>query len=152
MTAVEYAGVTYIFLDRRDLGSDLRRMLEQLDESAADAHAGECTPPCDVIERPDGIEIVMDIPGVPASAVTILFARNTVVIAGRKQPAACGHSEATFHMAERTFGRFARVVPIAGPCDPAGASATLTAGELRVTLPRVDDRRGREIRIPIRTS
>lgn len=152
MTLLEYAGVTRIFLERRDLGTDLRRMLEQLDEGAVDTATGECAPPCDVVERPDAIEIVMDIPGVPPDAITVLFARNTVVIAGRKLPSACEHHEATFHMAERTFGRFARVLTIGGPCDPGRAHATLTAGELRVTLPRLDDRRGREIRIPIRTS
>ncbi len=59
--------------------------------------------------------------------------------------------DAAFHMAERTFGRFARVVPLGGAVDAGRARATMRAGELRVSFPRIADRRGRQIRIPIGT-
>jgi HSP20 family molecular chaperone IbpA len=73
------------------------------------------------------------------------------MIAGQKTPAPCQHHEAAFHLAERGFGRFARAVRIEGAFDPGRASASLAAGELRISIPRIDDRRGKEIRIPVRT-
>ena len=138
-----------MFLDRRDVGEDLRRLLDRLVDRAG--ATGEFSPPCDVVERPGVLEVTMDIPGVVADSVTIVFARQTLVIAGSKLPAGCVHDEAVFHLAERSFGRFARVLRIAGAVDAGRAQATFGAGELRVTLPRIDERRGGEIRIPVRT-
>jgi HSP20 family protein len=118
-------------------------------EAQAGGTAGECSPPLDVIESGAAIELVMDLPGVEREQLQVLFARGTVLIAGTKKPFACSHAEATFHLAERAFGRFARAVRIAGAVDAGRARATLTGGELRIVLPRIEDRRGREIRISI---
>ena len=58
----------------------------------------------DVLETRAGIEVVVDLVGVPPDAVQIVVARNTLLITGTKQPAACEHhGEATFHVAERVF-------------------------------------------------
>jgi HSP20 family molecular chaperone IbpA len=53
-------------------------------------------------------------------------------------------------VAERVFGRFGRAVRLTGAFDVGRAEATLRAGELRVSLPRIEERRGREHRIPVR--
>lgn len=134
------------------MGDDLRRLFDLLDgESQAAGATGECTPPLDVVESAEQFEIVMDLPGVKADMVQLVFARGTLVIAGTKRPASCGHHDAAFHMAERTFGRFGRAVRLAGAVDAGRARATLRKGELRVFFPRIDDRRGGQIRIPIGT-
>jgi HSP20 family molecular chaperone IbpA len=73
-------------------------------------------------------------------------------VAGRKQPASCAHREAAFHLAERGFGRFVRAVRLSGAFDGGSARASLTAGELRIFLPRIDERRGRDIRIDVTAS
>jgi HSP20 family protein len=133
-------------------GDELRRLFDLLDsESRAAGGTGECTPPLDVIETADRLEVVVDLPGVPSESIQLVFARGTLVIAGTKRPAACGHQDAAFHMAERTFGRFTRAVRVSGSVDAGRARATLRTGELRVVLPRIEERRGREIRIPIGT-
>ena len=119
------------------------------DEDAAASAAGECTPPMDVFETAEGIEILMDLPGVAADSIRLLFSQGTIVIAGRKLPAACANREAAFHLAERGFGRFARAVRLSGAFDGGRATATLVAGELRVRLTRIEERRGRDIRIAI---
>ena len=143
--------MAHIFFERRETGDDVRRLLDQLrDRMASASAAGECSPPCDVIETPVAIEVLMDLPGVPAESITVMLSRHTLVIAGEKRSAACGHDHAAFHLAERTFGRFARTVRLPGAFDAGRADATLRAGELRVTLPRIDDRRGREISITVR--
>lgn len=141
-----------IYLERRDLGEDLRRIFDLLDgETQAGGPAGECNPPLDVIEGDAAIEIVMDLPGVQPDHLQVVFSRQTVLIAGTKRPFTCSHERATFHLAERAFGRFARAVAINGAVDAGRARATLSAGELRIVLPRIEDRRGRHIRIPIET-
>jgi len=139
-----------LHLERRELNEELRRLFDLLDgESLAAGGTGECNPPIDVIDSPQGILLVMDLPGVPAASVQVVLSRGTVLIAGTKLPAACGHKDAAFHLAERGFGRFARIVRLGGAVDAGRARATLKAGELRIEFPRIEERRGRQIRIPI---
>jgi HSP20 family protein len=141
-----------IYLERREMTEELRRLFDLLDgEAQAAGGTGECTPPLDVVESPTTLEVVMDLPGVKPDAVQLVFARGTLVIAGTKLPASCGHADAAFHMAERTFGRFGRAIRVAGAVDAGQARATLRKGELRVVFPRIDERRGRQIRVAIGT-
>jgi HSP20 family protein len=142
--------VARIFPERPEPGDDARHLFELLgDDELAGAMSGECVPPVDVVETTTAVEIFMDLPGVAAQSLKVIFARGTVLIAGQKLATACEHREAAFHLAERAFGRFARAVHLSGAFDAGRASATLSAGELRIVLPRIEERRGREIRIPI---
>jgi HSP20 family protein len=142
--------VARIFLEMRNVDEDLRGVFDGLGGDDAEGTPGETDVPLDAVETDAGLEIVVDLPGVTADAVQVLIVRNTLVVVGRKLPFACQHREAAFHLAERTFGRFARAVRLAGAFDAGRAEATLRAGELRVTLPRIEERRGRELRIPVR--
>ena len=128
-----------------------RRLVQQLfDLLEGEAGApGECAPPLDVVELPDRIEIAVDLPGVQTSALRVIFSRGALVVAGRKAPRVCEHSVA-FHLAERSFGRFARAIALTGAFDAGRASAVLSAGELRIVIPRIEERRGRDIEIAVR--
>ena len=114
------------------------------------SRAAECSPPLDVVETAQGLEVILDLPGVPASSLEIVFEDNLLVVAGEKLPAMCEHADAGFHIAERGFGRFRRAIRIEGAYDGGRAAATLARGELRVVLPRIEERRGAPIRIPVR--
>jgi HSP20 family protein len=134
-----------VYVERRELPSELLRLLD------ASPAAAECTPSLDVIETDAGVEVILDLPGVPRDSVEIVFSRNVLLIAGQKLPAVCQHGDAAFHIAERSFGRFARAINVDGACDGGRATATLADGELRVFLPRLVDRRGVQIRIPVQS-
>jgi HSP20 family protein len=122
-----------------------------LEDDLAGAAAGECAPPMDVFETAEAVEILMDLPGIAAASLRLVFSQGTVIVAGRKAPAVCAHREATFHLAERSFGRFARAVRLAGAFNVGRASATLADGVLHLVLPRIEERRGRDLRIDIRS-
>jgi HSP20 family protein len=145
--------VARIYIERQELPEDIRQLFDAMCDGAGVPHlaaAAECSPALDVVETETGIEVFVDLPGVAASAIQVVFARNVLLVAGHKPLPACDHGEAAFHLAERSFGRFARVIRLEGAFEGARASASLSAGELRVAVPRIDDRRGREIRIPVR--
>jgi HSP20 family protein len=72
--------------------------------------------------------------------VRVLFRSGVLIIAGEKAPTPVA-AEQTFHLVERDFGRFARVVRLSGAFDVPRARASLAAGELRVVLPKRDERR-----------
>jgi HSP20 family protein len=132
-----------VYVERRELPAELLRLLD------ATPVAAECTPPLDIIETDAAIEAILDIPGVPRDSIEIVFSRNVLLVTGHKLPAACEHRDAAFHIAERSFGRFARAIGVEGAFDAGRAAATLTDGELRIVLPRLAERRGGQIRIPI---
>ena len=145
-----------MFIDRREspadrdrLRQEVAKLLAWLGESSPQALCAEYTPPVDVVDTEDAIEIVADIPGVPRDAVRVVFTQSAVVIAGRKAATGCEHREAAFHFAERTFGLFARVIRISAAVDATRARATLNAGELHISLPRIGERRGPDIPIAI---
>jgi HSP20 family protein len=137
-----------------DLGEftdDVRRIFAELGRGfGADSLAGECSPTLDIYETDETMEITVDLPGVDPSAVRILTKGDAVLIAGEK-PARRVRGESSFHLVERGYGRFARAVRIMHPCDPSRASAQLVDGELRISLPKLKDRRGLTIPIPVTT-
>ena len=132
-----------------ELSAELRAFLEWLDTTAPGAPPAEYRPPVDVVETPSGVEIAADLPGVTVDTLRVVYTRGAVVIAGRKAAPGCEHRGATFHLAERTFGRFACVIRLPTAVDGGRAQASLACGELRVRLPRIDERRGRDITIRV---
>ena len=139
-----------------DLSEDVHRLLDDLARRRPDRRhvvAGECMPVVDVFETERAVEIVLDLPGVAADAVRILFKAGVLLIVGEKErPDFSKRGPASFHLVERDFGRFARAVQIHTAIDGARVSARLANGELRVVLPRITDRRGAGIIVPIESS
>jgi HSP20 family protein len=136
--------------DLGDLTDDVRRLFREIErQTGAAGVAGQCTPPIDVLETDETIELVVDLPGVPPGHVRVVLKGSVVVIAGEKGPEP--HDAGDFHLVERGFGRFARAIRVASAFDGARARATLVAGELRVVLPKMHDRRGRPQNVTIST-
>jgi HSP20 family protein len=129
-----------------EFAEEVRRIFRDLGRGAA--MVGECSPPIDVYETDDAMEIRVDLPAVDAADVRVAIKGATVLIAGEKTPRR-GRGDSSFHLVERGFGRFARTVELSAACDASRASATLRQGELRITVPKIGDRRGRLIEIAI---
>ena len=135
-----------------DFSEELREIFAELDRMPdVDPLVGECAPPLDIRETDDALEIAMDLPGVPSASVRIVVKGGSILIAGRKAPRRW-QSGASFHLVERAFGRFARTLRLPVSCDAGHARAVFAAGELRVTFPRIKERRGRRIPIRVETS
>lgn len=137
--------------DAADLAEDARRLLLELDRDVpgAESATAECRPLLDVVETADRVEVVVDIPGVAPEALRVAVRRNTVLVVGVKLGAKSLEAARRFHLAERSYGRFARAVRLTGAIDATRAEATASNGQLRVTLPRIEDRRGAVIAIPV---
>jgi HSP20 family protein len=132
-----------------EFADEVKRIFVELGRAfGPESLAGECAPAVDVYETDDAVEIDVDLPGVPDSAVRIVSKGDSVLIAGEK-PSKRARGESSFHLVERGYGRFARVVRVGRACDIALAHATLQDGELRITLPKIADRRGQTRQISI---
>ncbi len=134
-----------------ELADDLRTLFEELATSLAHgqrAYSGECRPALDVLENDASVEVIVDVAGIEPDAVRILFRGGVLLIAGEKAPPPPSGPR-TFHLVEREFGRFARAVRLTGAFDVQRTRATMLDGELRVVLPKIEDRRGLAQRIPV---
>jgi HSP20 family protein len=141
------------FPEVNELSEEVRRVFEELDRLRGIGHRSVSSlysPALDVLETGDTIEVLVDLPGVTAASIRVFFKHGNLVIAGEKlatEPV--GPEGSSFHLVERGFGRFARVVRLNTAVDARRARAVLSAGVLRITVPRIDERRGREIAVPI---
>jgi HSP20 family protein len=137
----------------RELSVEVSRIFEELDRAFPGRRhlaPGTCSPLLDVLETDAAVEIVMDLPGVEPDSVRVLIKSGVVLIAGEKVPFdPSNRADATFHLVERGFGRFARAVRLAEAVDARRANARLRSGELRVAVPKIVERRGEEIAVPV---
>lgn len=136
-----------------DLGEDIQRLFDDLARQRHDRRhlvAGECLPVVDVFLTERGVEVVMDVPGMSADAIRILIKNGVVLIVGEKErPEPSKRAPVSFHLVERDFGRFVRAVRLHTAVDASAARARLVNGELHVVLPRLTDRRGQGMLVPI---
>jgi HSP20 family protein len=134
-----------------DFADEVRRAFLELGRVfGVESLAGECAPPIDIYETDTALEITVDLPGVAADAVRVMSKGDTILIVGEKMPRRAG-GDASFHLVERGYGRFARAARLTRACDTSQARASLVNGELRVTVPKLAERRGRTIKIAIET-
>ena len=134
-----------------DFADDVKRVFLELGRMfGPESLVGECSPSVDVLETDTSVEVVVDLPGVDPSAVRVVAKGDALLVVGEKarRPA---HEESTFHLVERDFGRFARVIELGRPCEFNSATARLVAGELRIMVPKRADRRGVAIPITVTT-
>jgi HSP20 family protein len=142
--------VTDTFLGAGDLTEEARQLLAEIDQQVPGATrlSADCRPPTDVIETPTGLEVVVDVPGVTPGSLRVAVRRNVLLVVGAKI-APTAEEASRYHLAERSYGRFARIVRLEGAFDIGRARAATSGGQLRIQLPRLEDRRGRTLRIAV---
>jgi HSP20 family protein len=125
-----------------EFADEVRQVFQDLGRTTGnEGLAGECSPAVDIYETDESVEVITDLPGVDRSAIRILSKGDWLLIAGEKPPRRV-RTESSFHLVERDYGRFARGVRVSRACDMSRASASLAHGELRISLPKLPDRRG----------
>lgn len=144
---------TLISTDVGDLGPDVRRLFDDLARRRPERRhvvSGECVPLLDVLETDKTIEIALDVPGVTADCLRIMIKAGVVLIVGEKERHDMAlRGPASFHLVERDFGRFVRAIRVNAAFDASQARARLREGELRLVLPKIEERRGKEFMIAI---
>jgi HSP20 family protein len=132
---------------RVSAGWELELIQRHLDELmsllAVPRGAGEAafSPPVDLRQSDDNYVVHVDVPGVTASGLVVTLRQRELRIAGRKLPAGEPSRKGHCHHMERGFGTFSVEVLLPGPVRAAAATASLRAGVLEITLPRLKERR-----------
>jgi HSP20 family protein len=111
---------------------------------------GSWTPAVDVAETDSHLIVEAEIPGVDASALDVWAHGGNLYLQGeRREPEEPRGDGAEILHDERDFGRFELTVPLTAAVNPREAVASVSRGVLRIDLPKVANRRGVKVHIPV---
>jgi HSP20 family protein len=120
-------------------------------QEASEMAAGEGVawlPPVDLCESDECVTVRVEVPGVRAEHLEVSLTNEELRVRGRKRKGA--PRGVTRHLcSERSFGQFARAIPLRWPVNRDAAAAALKDGVLTVRLPKLKERRGGEHRIEV---
>ena len=128
-----------------DLLSDFGRRMPVSWSPAADFNGLAAL---DIGETKDAVEISTELPGVDEGDVKVSVEGQSVVIAGEKKSESEEKSK-SWHVVERSYGAFRRVVPLNFTPDPAKIKATADKGVLHVTVGKPPEMVAKKVEIPI---
>jgi HSP20 family protein len=133
----------------RELRELQERMSRLFDPTAARPfgveHGTSTFPPLDIRADAENVYVTAELPGVALEALDLSITGDALSIKGeRKAPEV---ADEKFHRRERSFGHFARLVSLPDPVDADKIRATLKDGILRVTLPKSEAAKPRQIKI-----
>jgi HSP20 family protein len=139
------------FVEISRIQSEINRLFDNLLElkNQGGEAGGEWLPTADVYETDDELVVKFEVPGVTLQDVTLAVNGNNLILRGEKKRSELAKN-AKYHCMERAFGKFKRVVHIASPVNTHQATTELVEGVLKITFPRVPNRRGEEVPIRIR--
>ena len=107
------------------------------------------SPRIDMHEAQDRIEIEAELPGVAEDGLDVQLGENTLVIRGEKRLERKEEKEGGYRILERSYGTFARTIPLPFPVNPEEVKAVFRDGVLRITLPKPADQQPQSRRIEI---
>jgi HSP20 family protein len=146
---VHTTGLERIELERlRARVGRLFAVLEEVAEGASPRVPGAWVPPADVCESGGVVTVRVELPGVRAGQVEVALTNSHLKVSGRKRKGA-PRGAATHLCSERSYGQFARVIPLRWPVRAKDATAELRDGLLTVRLPKLKERRGGEFRVEV---
>ncbi len=105
-------------------------------------------PSIDICETDRNVVVRCELPGVSRESLKLVTRGTDLIISGEKA-AGRPKQKAKYHCMERASGAFRRVVHLPPMINTREARASITNGVLTVQFPKVANRRGEEVLIPI---
>jgi len=124
-------------------------VLQEAAEAQLPAVAGAWAPPVDVCETAKAIYVRVELPGVRGAQIKIGLNNSKLRICGEKKKRQPRRRIGSHLCSERTYGNFDRVVPLRWTISVKDATAELANGLLVIRLPKTQERRGSEFKVPI---
>ena len=139
-------------LELHRLRDRVGRLFAALQEAtvADDPLASETwAPPVDLCETTAAIVVRIELPGLTAEQINIGATNTQLRIWGEKKRRAPRLKILSHLCSERSYGKFCRLVPLRWTVSLRDATAEVAAGMLTIRLPKIEDRRGVEFKIPV---
>lgn len=111
-------------------------------------HSGYEYPLIDIVDSKDNLVIYAEIPGMNKDDVKVKIHNDVLTISGeRKEPELPDRANCLIR--EREFGKFMRSVRLPYPIDINKVSAEYKDGILKITLPKKEEAKPKEIQISV---
>jgi HSP20 family protein len=129
----------------------VQRELERLSGRSGESRSvgGGSYPPVNVYNSEDNILVECELAGVARDSVDLSITGETLVIKGTK-PATTESEEPDnlrFHRSERSAGDFSRTIVLPDRVESDRIEATMSDGLLRITLPKAEAARPKQIKV-----
>jgi HSP20 family protein len=124
--------------------STLSQDLDQVFDFSPFFASSRWSPALDVYQDNDQFTVVVDLPGMKKEEIGISFHDGTLTLSGERK-----QEEIKGERAERFHGQFERNVTFPGKIDSAKVNATYQDGILKVTLPKTEETKPKEIKISV---
>jgi HSP20 family protein len=102
-------------------------------------------PNVDILERPDELVVLADMPGVSAENIDIHFEDRQLTISGRARPR--GPENGRYLLRQYGVGDFYRTFQVSDEIDAAKITAQYRDGVLQLRLPKAEAARPRKIAV-----
>jgi HSP20 family protein len=112
------------------------------------ALGGTWAPAVDIYEQDNNIVIKAELPGVDPKDVDIRLDNNILTIKGERKLDNEVKKE-NYHRVERAYGVFTRSFTLPSGVDPNGIKAEYKDGVLRLTLPKREEAKPKQIQISV---
>ena len=104
------------------------------------------SPALDLYESGDHFVAVVELPGMRKEAIDISLHDGTLTISGERKLEKSSNGE-TAQRTERYVGTFRRSIALPSRVDPSKVSATYQDGILKVTLPKTEEAKPKQIQV-----
>jgi HSP20 family protein len=130
------------------LRTEMDRLFDRLWDADLPAWTavGDWMPKVDVADTKDAFVVKAEIPGIDPKEIALTLEGDTLTIKGEKAREKEEKDE-TYFRVERTYGGFARAIPLPAPVEAGKVTATFKNGVLTVTLPKGPEAKGKFIPI-----
>lgn len=108
----------------------------------------EWLPSLDVAETKNELVVKAEVPGMDPKDIDISLSDGVLTIKGEKRQEK-EEKEADYHVAERSYGSFLRSVQLPKEVQSDKISASYKNGILRITLPKSEEAKKKEIKIKV---
>lgn len=123
-------------------GSNLR----DRDETAS--LCGTWQPAVNILEREEGIEITVEMPGIDAKDVDVTVEDGVLSIKGERRFQEVSENE-TYHRVESAFGAFERRFTVPTNVDSSKIEADFKHGIMTLTLPKREESKPRTVKVKV---
>lgn len=107
-------------------------------------------PPVDLREGDKAIFICIELAGVSADEINLTVNSKEVCIEGIRKTSKQTQKAISHFCSERQYGKFRRIIQLRWAVNLKEATAELKNGLLEIYLPKLIDRRGKNVKIPIK--